>query len=235
MKKQLIQLKAAYDDLKASKASDPLTGSSAEFVTSDLRVQVAVVTAELTKAKQLSEQLKDKLKECMTQLSEHERERTAVVDILARNGVETHGILDQSAMNESGLDVTGADCPDLADGVSKLVEKLVAAQGRAAMLEERSSKLSKDSRVLELEEQLTKAGADMQKAKSAHNLAERRAESAKSKNLKLQEEAAALTVEIEGLKSEMGEQGNLLEAAKGANLCSGADASEIQVGTLYMT
>ena len=73
LKKQLARLKTAYDDLKekqleSAEAASKTTSSSSDFVISDLKFQVAEVTAQLTQSQAISQTLKDKLRDCAKQL-----------------------------------------------------------------------------------------------------------------------------------------------------------------------
>ena len=54
----------------------------------ELEEQLEETTAQLAEARTVSKALRDKLRECSRQLQEYENERSAVVEILARHGVE---------------------------------------------------------------------------------------------------------------------------------------------------
>ena len=73
LKKQLTRLKTAYDELKekqleSSEAVSKATSSNSDFIISDLKFQVAEVTAQLTQSQAISQTLKDKLRDCAKQL-----------------------------------------------------------------------------------------------------------------------------------------------------------------------
>jgi chromosome segregation ATPase len=84
MKKQLAQLKKAYDELKekADKADNgPGEAGSLAEVSAKLEGALGVVKA-----------LKEKLRDCSKQLQEYERERGGVIRVLETHGVDTAGL-----------------------------------------------------------------------------------------------------------------------------------------------
>lgn len=67
MKKQLHSLKKAYDELKESIGKES-SGPSSDFIVSDLKFQVAELNGQLQQANNVSNSLKEKLKDCSKQL-----------------------------------------------------------------------------------------------------------------------------------------------------------------------
>ena len=91
MKKQLQLLKKAYDDLKESKAvAEASTSAGASSSAKEGSVQE--LTTRLEHATGTVKSLKEKLKECASQLQEYEIERNAVIKVLETHGVDTTGL-----------------------------------------------------------------------------------------------------------------------------------------------
>ena len=119
-----------------------------------------------------------------------------------------------------------SNCPqDIADAVSKLVEKLTVAQSILSNREAAKSNKQKD-----LEEKLAHAVAEVEDLKSTKLAVEKRAESAKNSLRTAREEVAKLTVDLEGQKSRVDElQQELLDAEKRVTNSADTVHSEIQV------
>ena len=93
MKKQLQLLKKAYDDLKESNAAAVAAASAGAGASSSAKESsVQELTARLEHATSTVKSLKEKLKECASQLQEYENERNAVIKVLEAQGVDTTGL-----------------------------------------------------------------------------------------------------------------------------------------------
>ena len=92
MKKQLQLLKKAYDDLKESKAAAAAASAEAGASSSSKESSVQELTTRLEHATGTVKSLKEKLKECASQLQEYEIERNAVIKVLETHGVDTTGL-----------------------------------------------------------------------------------------------------------------------------------------------
>jgi len=193
LKKNLKELKKAYDELAASPAAILQSGPSygaedAVQQANELTSRLAQTKSELERTKSLVDSLKDKLKDCSKQLQEYEIERKGVVDILNNAGVDTTGLLPcDASMDESFGSMLGGEERDLCDAVRQLVTQHInALQDQSAQqnsLSAASGKLgATEARANELSNELSNIG---------------------SINSKLRQENEALKIELSDMRKEM--------------------------------
>jgi septal ring factor EnvC (AmiA/AmiB activator) len=144
-----------YDDVvsKSNKSSKVSTRSSSSTTDSleDMRIELEESNKQLEDTKSISKVLKDKLRECSKQLQEYETERSSIVDVLNRQGIDTKGVLgtDSSTSDEASILEQ-----DLSDCVNKLAQKFNALQTQLKQATSRSTKTteSQNDHTAELEE-----------------------------------------------------------------------------------
>ena len=171
LKKNLKDLKKAYDEIAASPAA--LLNSAPNNFGAEAVAQANQATTKLAETKALLQttkdalqmreavvaSLKDKLKECGKQLQEYEVERRAVVDVLGHAGVDTTGLLlCDASLDESLGSMPEGSAVDLCEAVKLLADmshqaaaatseqasSLSAASGKAAQTEAARAQLSND-------------------------------------------------------------------------------------------
>jgi len=220
MKKQLHALKKAYDDLKASGTSGASNDVSAVRDLADARVQLAEVTSQLETAQSVSKSLKDKLRECAKQLQEYETERAGVIAVLERHGIDTIGLVAHDTSLTEGDTVIEEE---LADGVSKLAQKLIASQNNKQLA------AASKNKIRQLEESINQMTSEVDEAKSTRSVLEKRLETLKSANRSMKEELTVLTAERDNLALHVTELESSLKSAEG-KIVSSSDtvSSEVQ-------
>lgn len=217
MKKQLHALKKAYDDLKAGATNGDV---SAVRDLADARVQLAEVTSQLETAQSVSKSLKDKLRECAKQLQEYETERAGVIDVLERHGIDTLGLVAQDTSLTEGETVIEEE---LADGVSKLAQKLIASQTN------NQQAIASKNKARQLEETIAQMTSEIEEGKSTRSVLEKRLETLKSANRNMREELTAITAERDSLALQVTELESSLKSAEG-KIVNSSDtvSSEVQ-------
>ena len=220
MKKQLHALKKAYDDLKASGTSGASNDVSTVRDLADARVQLAEVTSQLETAQSVSKSLKDKLRECAKQLQEYETERAGVIAVLERHGIDTIGLVAHDTSLTEGDTVIEEE---LADGVSKLAQKLIASQNNTQLA------VASKNKIRQLEESINQMTSEVDEAKSTRSVLEKRLETLKSANRSMKEELTVLTAERDSLALHVTELESSLKSAEG-KIVSTSDtvSSEVQ-------
>jgi chromosome segregation ATPase len=220
MKKQLHALKKAYDDLKASGTSGASNDVSAVRDLADARVQLAEVTSQLETAQSVSKSLKDKLRECAKQLQEYETERAGVIAVLERHGIDTIGLVAHDTSLTEGDTVIEEE---LADGVSKLAQKLIASQNNNQLA------VASKNKIRQLEESINQMTLEVDEAKSTRSVLEKRLETLKSANRSMKEDLTVLTAERDNLALHVTELESSLKSAEG-KIVSTSDtvSSEVQ-------
>jgi chromosome segregation ATPase len=199
LKRQLTQLKTTYDELKNS-MSTRVAAPSQEFVISDLKFQLAEVNTQLQTSQNLVQLLKDKLRECSAQLEEYEKERTGVLSILEKHGIDVSAIMAANT-NNSELSANHSNLgmgPDLADAVSNMAAKLAAATSALTVQQQHQQQQTSDVAV-----RLREAVAEAEDAKAQRLALERRMEQFKATARSAREEATALTVQVDALQAQV--------------------------------
>lgn len=221
-KKQLHQLKIAYDELKDSVNSSS-KGASVDFVISDLKFQVAEITGQLNKSEGICELLTGKLKECSTQLQDYEKERTEVIGVLERNGVDITGLLpSENSLSSEELSTMGQQ--ELADAVSKLAEKVKISEATVA-----SKSSTQQQKMKDLEKQVNELTKELEELKTQKVALEKRIDTLKNAARVSREEGATSTLEMEKLKEQVEElKEEIRKTEKKVSSSSDVVSSEVQ-------
>jgi hypothetical protein len=171
LKAQLQQLKNAYDTLKESK-SDIVSNPSQDFVISDLRFQIVEINGQLKQCNSLNQLLKEKLKECSSQLEEYEKERDQIILTLEKLGIPSSTLLaatvdtstlssDDAHNSSSSLNHSNSEAADISSThlyvalVKYFEEKLAAAKSEQLRLEEAMAELKKKMELQEMNSELS--------------------------------------------------------------------------------
>lgn len=120
--------------------------------------------------------------------------------VLEKNGVDTSAMhaLDTSLASEEHAAASAAVTMDLADGVSKLAQQLIATQAALTIKGNQRANLTS-----ELEDKLRTQTAIAEDYKAQKIALERRFDALKSSSRDTREEIAGLTVEIEALRTQV--------------------------------
>lgn len=224
MKRQLSDLKRAYETLRdsavtpsennkaaTSRSSKAKADGSEDEQSKDvasLESELIIAKGELDASHTLVLSLRNKLRDCSKQLQEYESERTGIIDVLERNGIDTAGLIyDSKSTSDNEADIGSASLleADLVDAVSKLAEKLIAAKATIAQIEQKraTTLLSNNERLKELEDSLLHVQAELTETRAQRNVLEKRVETHKSAVRASREEVASLTIDIESVRQAM--------------------------------
>lgn len=126
------------------------------------------------------------------------------MEVLGRNGIDTTGLRDDVSVSNSEAGSAGAQDRDLADAVSELAQKAIAARASVEQLAlktvgENALTSSASARVRDLEEKLTRAVTEAQEMRAHRSKAEKRVEKLKEASVSAKEEIAALTNTVASL------------------------------------
>ena len=218
MKKQLLQLKKAYDDLKASAFETAAAAAAAATTTSgggalknvasiaeiaELKVQVGEFSVQIENYQSMNKTLKDKLRECSTQLQEYETERGAVVSVLEIHGIDTLGLLgqDTSVSDDASASVLEQD---LADAVSKLAQKLSERHAAATHSHLQQSTSAMEERARRLQTEIDEAKAQRSAFEKRLEGMNATARASREEIATLSADADILRIRVEELQRELG-------------------------------
>jgi chromosome segregation ATPase len=196
MKKQLVSLKKAFDELAAKQSSIDTTSSSYNVLNEH---KYSELLLQCEQSQGLTNALKDKLKECSKQLHEYETERSVIMECMELCGFDVSGLIvmpDEDA-NESA----GDSDQDLVDIMSQLTTKFQALTKHANTNNEAISKLEEMNSIL---------SADLSSNKIEKLALEKRIESmksstalSKSENTELYNKIVVLQTNISDLKDKI--------------------------------
>lgn len=128
LKKQLQQLKKVYDDLAASaksSASGATSASSAQQV-AEVQVKLDEISNKYEHVTAITKTLKEKIHECSRQIKDYEEERSAIIEVLEKSGIDTAAYSsppDSSLLDDSTLSNADTE-PDLSHAVALLADKV---------------------------------------------------------------------------------------------------------------
>ena len=225
-KKQLAQLKTAYDTLQETVAAESdsakrSTRSSSKASTAelaDLKLNLAEVTSQLEQANFVSKTLKDKLKDCSKQLQEYEHDRHTIIGILEECDIDVAGLM---LNDESNVDESVLDEQELSDPVNQLAQKWKSASSLTVALK---------SQLSDAEDRFMTLSSDVESSRTQKMALEKKLESAKNALKASKLEQDELIAQIENAKESLREVKGELAVAK-SSISGNEDAisTEIQV------
>ena len=226
-KKQLAQLKAAYETLqhtvsdtdstkRSTRSSSKESNLSAEMAA--VKLDLAEVNTQLEQANFVTKTLKDKLKDCSKQLQEYEQERQTIIQILEGCDIDITGLLlnDESTNDESILEEQ-----ELSEPVRKLAEKWRLADRLNSSLK---------SQLFDAEERFLTLSTDVESSRTQKVALEKKLESTKASLKLAKSEQEELVAQLESTRHRLSDVNDELDAAK-SSLTGSKDeiSSEIQV------